>query len=149
MIIAVLITFCLTATLFTVIPTKSGNNSSYDPWKDLNDDEVIDSTDLGLLGTSWASTGNPINKTAVLLEILERIDHLNISLQDLEAYVETIMPKKGKIIIPPVQFQPRDNTQSYYRYGTYLKGNGWFETPLQLPEKAIIINKRHSKGDRQ
>jgi len=59
LIIAVLMTFCITATLFTIIPTKSGNNSSYDPWKDLNDDGVIDSTDLGMLGTSWATTGDP------------------------------------------------------------------------------------------
>jgi hypothetical protein len=57
--IAVLITFCLTATLFTIVPTKSGEGSSYDSWKDLNDDGVIDSTDLGMLGTSWATTGAP------------------------------------------------------------------------------------------
>jgi hypothetical protein len=65
LIIAVLITFCLTATLFTIVPTKSGNGSSYDPWKDLNDDGVIDSTDLGMLGTSWATTGDPTKNVNV------------------------------------------------------------------------------------
>jgi hypothetical protein len=59
LIIAVLITFCLTATLFTIIPTRSEPGSSYDPWKDLNDDGVVDSTDLGMLGISWATTGDP------------------------------------------------------------------------------------------
>jgi hypothetical protein len=65
LIIAVLITFCLTATLFTIIPTRSEQGSSYDPWKDLNDDGVVDSTDLGMLGTSWATTGNPTKNVNV------------------------------------------------------------------------------------
>jgi hypothetical protein len=65
LIIAVLITFCLTTTLFTIVPTKSGNGSSYDPWKDLNDDGVIDSTDLGMLGTSWATTGDPTKNVVI------------------------------------------------------------------------------------
>jgi hypothetical protein len=47
------------------MPTKSGNGSSYDPWKDLNDDGVIDSTDLGMLGTSWATTGDPTKNVNV------------------------------------------------------------------------------------
>jgi hypothetical protein len=89
LIIAVLITFCLTATLFTIVPTKSGNGSSYDPWKDLNDDGVIDSTDLGMLGTSWATTGDPVNKTALLLELQAKIESLNASLLNLEAYLIT------------------------------------------------------------
>ena len=65
LIIAVLITFCLTATLFTIIPTRSEQGSSYDPWKDLNDDGVVDSTDLGMLGTSWATTGDPTKNVNV------------------------------------------------------------------------------------
>jgi len=73
LIIAVVITFCLTATLFTIVPAKSGNGSSYDPWKDLNDDGVVDSTDLGMLGTSWATTGDPtknVNVTNWPIELL-------------------------------------------------------------------------------
>jgi hypothetical protein len=65
LIIAVLITFCLTATLFTIIPTRSEQGSSYDPWKDLNDDGVVDSTDLGMLGTSWAATGDPTKNVVI------------------------------------------------------------------------------------
>ncbi|MGB9694165.1 MAG: hypothetical protein ACPLYF_04915 [Fervidobacterium sp.] len=65
LIIAVLATFCLTATLFTVVPIRSQNTGGYDPWKDLNDDGVIDSTDLGMLGTSWATTGDPTKNVNV------------------------------------------------------------------------------------
>jgi hypothetical protein len=60
LIIAVLVTFCLAVTLFAVIPIKSSSSSNaYDPWLDLNDDGVIDPTDLGMLGTSWSTTGDP------------------------------------------------------------------------------------------
>ena len=65
LIIAVLATFCLTAALFTVVPIRSQSTSGYDPWKDLNDDGVIDSTDLGMLGTSWATTGDPTKNVNV------------------------------------------------------------------------------------
>ncbi len=65
LIIAVLITFCLTATLFTTVPIRSQSTGGYDPWKDLNDDGVIDSTDLGMLGTSWATTGDPTKNVII------------------------------------------------------------------------------------
>jgi hypothetical protein len=78
LIIAVLITFCLTATLFTIIPTKSGDGSSYDPWKDLNDDGVIDSTDLGMLGTSWATTGDPTKNVNVTNWPIDELGNLKV-----------------------------------------------------------------------
>lgn len=46
LIIAVLATFCLTATLFTIIPTNSSATKIYDPWSDYNDDGKIDIKDL-------------------------------------------------------------------------------------------------------
>ncbi len=39
LIVAVLVTFCLTATLFMIQPTRSQSGTGdYDPWTDLNDD---------------------------------------------------------------------------------------------------------------
>jgi hypothetical protein len=138
--IAVLVTFCLTSALFAVKPGGSLSSKQYDPWMDINDDGRIDMRDIGQLCINFGAMGTPINKTALLLEILSRIDSLNASLQDLEAYVEMYMPRKGRIIIPPALFQPRENTQSYYKHADYLRGDKWFETVLQLPNGAIITN---------
>lgn len=80
----VFLALCLTSTLFLALATTSTTSSSeYDPWVDLNDDGVIDSTDLGMLGVAWGSTGTPINKTALLLELQSRIDSLNATVNYL------------------------------------------------------------------
>jgi hypothetical protein len=79
---------CLTSTLFLALATTGTTSSSeYDPWVDLNDDGVIDSTDLGMLGVAWGSTGTPINKTALLLELQSKIDVLNSTILELETTI--------------------------------------------------------------
>jgi len=67
----------LSATL--LVPTSS-NVSSYDPWLDLNDDGVIDVNDLYILAYIYSTSGDAMNKTALLLELQARIDSLNMSL---------------------------------------------------------------------
>lgn len=64
LIIAVLLTFCLTATLFTIIPTHSQVNP-YDPWCDLNEDGVIDITDVVMATSRYRSTGDPTKNVTV------------------------------------------------------------------------------------
>jgi len=59
---------CVMALLFAVMPTKSVNDPNYSPWTDLNDDGVVDSTDLGMLGTAWGSFGDPITKAGLLYD---------------------------------------------------------------------------------
>lgn len=49
----------------------------YDPWVDLNDDGKIDGKDIANVAARFGTLGTPINKTALLLEILSRIDQLN------------------------------------------------------------------------
>jgi len=66
LVIVALLTSCLTAVLFMVLPTRSANDPNYNPWADINDDGAIDSTDLGILGGAWGAFGEPINKTALL-----------------------------------------------------------------------------------
>jgi uncharacterized coiled-coil protein SlyX len=88
LIIAVLATFCLTAALFTIVPTRSSPNG-YDPWMDLDDDGHIGIHDFYLFARAYGSSGTPINKTALLLELQSRVDVLNASLLNLEAYFET------------------------------------------------------------
>jgi hypothetical protein len=90
LIIAVLSTFCLTLALFMTLPAKSSPDlGEYDPWVDINDDGTINFLDAILLGTAFGTTGTPINKTELLLELQSRLDSLNVSLLDLEAYLMT------------------------------------------------------------
>lgn len=60
--IAVLLTFCLSATLFMVATTKS---QDYDPWADLNGDGKIDILDVVGVTGIYASTGDPTKSVTV------------------------------------------------------------------------------------
>jgi hypothetical protein len=64
LIIAVLTTFCLTATIFMVIPIRSSTNP-YDPWIDYDDDGKIGLSDLVSLANSYGTTGDPTKNVNV------------------------------------------------------------------------------------
>jgi hypothetical protein len=76
LVIAVLSTFCLVSTLFMILPTRSQTTQPYDPWVDLDDDGDIDLYDAVELLARYGSKGTPINKTALLLDLLERVEAL-------------------------------------------------------------------------
>jgi hypothetical protein len=56
LIIAVLATFCLSVTLFTILPTRS---AEYDPWVDLDGDGKIGITDIVQMTSIYGKTGDP------------------------------------------------------------------------------------------
>jgi len=90
MIAAVLATFCLTSVLFSVVPIRSPTtDGEYDPWIDTNDDGIINYQDLGNLATRFGTSGTPINKTDLLLELQARIDMLNSTLTNIMPNNET------------------------------------------------------------
>lgn len=141
-IIAVLATFCLTATLFTIVPARSSPNG-YDPWIDLDDDGKIGPYDFYLFSRAYGSTGTPTNKTALLLELQSRIDSLNASLIALQkdmAILETWMPKKGHIIVSPIALLPGNDLESYSKNEAFIYGGGLFYAALELPNGATIKN---------
>lgn len=76
LVIAILTTFCLTATLFMILPTESSPGNGYDPWLDINDDGTINILDLATIAKAYGTTGEPINKTALLLELQSRVEAL-------------------------------------------------------------------------
>jgi uncharacterized protein YfkK (UPF0435 family) len=93
-------------TLIFIPMSGSQTTVPYDPWCDLNDDGIIDIYDVVLVTSKYDSTGEPVNKTALLYninqtltELLTKIDSLNASLLDLEAYVETRITELYTIII--------------------------------------------------
>ena len=81
LVVTVLVTFCLTATLFMILPTRSlPAIGEYDPWLDTNDDGKIDMKDIGAEARAFGSSGTPINKTALLLELQTRIEILEANM---------------------------------------------------------------------
>ena len=62
--------FCLTATLLVGVTSSV----EYDPWYDLNDDGDIDIFDLRKVARLYGTSGTPINKTALLLDLQERVE---------------------------------------------------------------------------
>ncbi len=82
----VLATVLLTSIVFSVM---TGNTSSsvqypYDPWVDHDHDGDIDIYDVVYLCARYGSKGTPINTTALLLELLSKIDSLNTTVIELE-----------------------------------------------------------------
>jgi hypothetical protein len=64
LVVAVLITFCLTAALFMIVPT-SGGVWPYDPWWDVNGDGKIDVQDLARVSGAFATYGDPAKNVNV------------------------------------------------------------------------------------
>jgi len=142
--LSTLIALVLLIVAFTPISSQQGN--SYDPWLDYNDDGRINYKDLYELAIRYGASGTPINKTALLLELQSRIDTLNASLLDLEAYLktritnleaslvelqskvtdlETRIPKKGYVSISPGAFTPAANGTKYWIGLSLGGGPGW------------------------
>ena len=142
LIIAVLLTFCFTATLFTVIPTiGSPDAGDYDPWLDYNDDGEIDMRDVGPIARAYGSEGTPINKTGLLLELLDKVNsieekldqskwvrfcepsetvnNLTVYVEDAATFVWTPNNKTNNAILSiRCYFQCRapDSTEGYFRF---------------------------------
>lgn len=66
-IIAILATFCLTVTFFSVLPIRSGSTPvGYDPWADTNDDGKINMHDIGYTAQRYGATGDPTKNVNVV-----------------------------------------------------------------------------------
>jgi hypothetical protein len=84
-IFAVLLTFFLTSVLLIVVPTKSVPAvGGYDPWADINDDGKINMYDIGYIARLFGTTGTPINKTELLLQLLANVTDLQNRLSTVE-----------------------------------------------------------------
>jgi hypothetical protein len=81
LVIVALATFCLTATLFMVRPTKSNPGvGEYDPWIDNNEDGAVDIFDAINLANAFNTAGDPtknVNVTNPRATVVEK--DLNIS----------------------------------------------------------------------
>jgi len=88
----VILTIVLLASLLvnaTINKAGTASIPEYDPWIDTNDDGKIDMVDMWETARRFGTLGTPINKTALLLELQSRVNSLNASLLNLEAYINT------------------------------------------------------------
>ena len=84
--IAILATFCLTATLFLAIPTRSQTghdpSSVYDPMMDLNHDGTIDIYDAIVFAGHFGTSGDPtvnVNVTNPRFQVVEKDLSISVS----------------------------------------------------------------------
>jgi hypothetical protein len=82
--IVFLAALCVTLTLSSVARTGSSTDP-YDPWIDTNDDGRIDMRDIAALCALFGTLGTPINKTAMLLDLQDRVN----ALEEQQDYVKT------------------------------------------------------------
>ena len=85
-----LLNIALTTTLLTSLllvgATSSSSVAEYDPWCDLDDDGDIDIFDIVQMAGKYGTTGTPINKTALLLDLQERVEKLETGYVGRPAY---------------------------------------------------------------
>ncbi len=62
--VVVLLTFCVTASLFTIVTTR-GQGGDYDPWLDINDDGYIGVDDIYTVATHFGIEGTPVVKGSI------------------------------------------------------------------------------------
>ncbi len=63
----------------------------YDPWLDTNDDGKIDMKDIAAAARAFGTSGTPINKTQVLLELQSKLNELEARVAALETPVRLII----------------------------------------------------------
>jgi len=85
-----LVTLLIASMFFVGITTST---VEYDPWVDLDDDGDIDMFDVVNMAGRYGTSGTPINKTALLLELQSKIDSLNASLIELKDWANTTAEK--------------------------------------------------------
>lgn len=99
LVVAVFVTFCLTASLFLLKFVRSQSEVTYDPWADINDDGKINMFDIGYVARRFGlgTPGDEINKTALLYNVndtftslIAKIDSLNSSLSELRSQVDSL-----------------------------------------------------------
>jgi len=66
----------LVGSLFYYNMVQAQEAHEYDPWADTNDDGLIDIRDITHLAMKFGTSGTPINKTDLLLELQSRVEAL-------------------------------------------------------------------------
>ncbi len=87
LVISVLVTFCLTAMLFSVRTIRSQTLGQYDPWLDINDNGKINIEDVAWVAKAFGTSGDPVNKTELLYNVNDTLTSLLAKIDSLNATV--------------------------------------------------------------
>jgi len=72
-----IIAFIVFTLAITSVPVSTQQGlRDYDPWYDINDDGKIDIRDVAGVAAKFGTTGTPINKTEMLLDLQARVEAL-------------------------------------------------------------------------
>jgi hypothetical protein len=116
MIIAILITFCFTASIFMAIPTRNQSTTkTYNPLADINQDGKVSLQDLVLLALAYGTNGTPINTT----ELENQVTNLQNQNNQLQAWLEgneTLLNQSARA--PYSYIISTDGTNYYCTNGT-------------------------------
>jgi len=66
LIVVALATFCLTATLFMVVLTRSADDPNWDPWVDIKEDGTVDIYDAITLANAYGTSGDTTKNVNVV-----------------------------------------------------------------------------------
>jgi hypothetical protein len=66
MIMAIMITFCFTASICMVIPINSASTKTYNAFSDINHDGAVNLSDLVLMANSYGTSGDPTLNVTVM-----------------------------------------------------------------------------------
>lgn len=122
LIIAVLATFCLTATLLLITPTRSQTPLGYDPSVDINHDGTINILDAIILGNHFMTSGDPTaNVNVTNWPIRDRIQEatLNCSWNQYVPGVGWV----GDISTPPIDVSGYSRMYLYVTLISWSTGN--------------------------
>ena len=129
--ITVMLMAVLSVSLFLVGLTSS---APYDPWIDLDDDGDIDIFDIVQMAGAYGTTGTPINKTELLLELAARLDLLNA----------TVMALQGGYVAETGEFDGVVNADMVEKAGvTTINFNTPF-TSVEKPGMVISVVLKHA-----
>jgi hypothetical protein len=108
----------------TSIPMAHQLGGTYDPWLDYNDDGKIDVGDLYPLGQAYGTSGEPMNKTALLLDLLSRVEALENEVVELNNTIGLGAPDydSGVISVSLGQFNYVNHNLGTTRLMVYLVG---------------------------
>jgi hypothetical protein len=89
--VTILLAFCISAIMFIALPTRSQTSPAYDPWADVSGpisgepDGTINMRDIQYEILHFNTFGAPINKTALLYDLQNKITELENRVKILES----------------------------------------------------------------
>ncbi|MCK4435268.1 hypothetical protein KAU87_00495 [Candidatus Bathyarchaeota archaeon] len=134
-----LTTALLALTFFLSMTASSADNSTYgfdyDPWCDVNDDGIINIYDVVKLTSRYGSTGTPINKTALLLNLNETVHELQDEVAVLKTDLTTLETEIAEL---ESRVDVLNSTSKIVIRVNFLDFTIWYGIPPPLPADYLF-----------